>query len=72
MGIDGEESARRRRRLHGEGEGDGRCCEHNARIAEIGRCDGRRDPFLANPHGSLTLVLGRTGTLRAKPRRKET
>ena len=29
-------------------------------------------PFLANPHGSLTLVLGRTGTLRAKPRRKET
>ena len=64
LGVDREKIVRRRRRLSREREGD----ERQPRS----RLQHRRDPaprppaetFLANPHGSLTLVLGKTGTLR--------
>jgi len=60
--IDGEEPARRRRPSQ-ERERDCGGTEHALRIAETAPRRASLSRFLPNPHGSLTLLLGITGTL---------
>src|SRR5712671_1719223 len=60
VGVDCEELVRRRRPLRRERKDDGGFGEHPPQHR---RAKGGLPAFLRKPHGSLSFVLGRTGTL---------